>query len=100
MLDKDFGNSGGVPGVLGRSLQRPRRGAPLTVVGHSSWGANLASGEGIGRGKTWPLSRRSDPAPPGWEGRPKVSVATDADAPAVADIIARLIAGSRFDPQP
>ena len=55
---------------------------------------------GIGRGKTWPLSRRSDPAPPGWEGRPRVSVATDADAPAVADLIARLIAGSRFDPQP
>ncbi|TNC71975.1 nucleoside hydrolase [Rubellimicrobium roseum] len=51
---------------------------------------------GIGRGKTWPQTRRRPTPPPGWEGRPPVQVATGARSEAVADFIADRIAKARF----
>ncbi len=51
---------------------------------------------GIGRGKTWPQTRRRPTPPPGWEGRPPVQVATGARSEDVADFIADRIASARF----
>jgi len=44
--------------------------------------------QGIGRGKTWPsLGDTDDPAPPAWQGRPRVNVCVGVDAPRVLDLI-------------
>jgi inosine-uridine nucleoside N-ribohydrolase len=51
---------------------------------------------GLGRGKTWPQTRRRGTPQPGWEGRGPVQVATGAQIGDVADFIAQRIAGARF----
>jgi inosine-uridine nucleoside N-ribohydrolase len=51
---------------------------------------------GLGRGKTWPQTRRRGTPQPGWEGRGPVQVATGVQVGDVADFITQRIARARF----
>ena len=80
----------GVSGLDGIYLHDPTAVAYLvdpTLFRTEAWPVRVET-QGISRGKTWPsLGDTDDAAPAPWQGRPRVNVCVDVDAPGVLDLV-------------